>query len=118
MKKLNKSVRCANEHKTSNDRQAQDKIQGMTGVVPGGKGRHAVHTADGDGNHRVPNLNRNSDGDWNFNLGNFEKDWNDDNCLLCFCHLFDSLAIYWREFFLANSFSNRRAYGRSRQVKR
>jgi hypothetical protein len=38
-----------------------------------------------DGNHRVPNVNRNSDGDFKFNLGNFENDWNDDNCLLCFC---------------------------------
>jgi len=37
-----------------------------------------------DGNHRVPNVNVNSDGDFNFNLGNFENDWNDDNVLLCF----------------------------------
>lgn len=43
-----------------------------------------------DGNHRVPNVNRNSDGDWKFNLGNFENDWNDDNCLLCFCYSFFS----------------------------
>lgn len=41
-----------------------------------------------DGNHRVPNVNRNSDGDFKFNLGNFENDWNDDNCLLCFCNSF------------------------------
>ena len=39
-----------------------------------------------DGNHRVPNVNRNSDGDFNFNLGNFENDWDDDNCLLCYCN--------------------------------
>ena len=37
-----------------------------------------------DGYHRVPSVNRNSDGDFKFNLGNFENDWNDDNCLLCF----------------------------------
>ena len=42
-----------------------------------------------DGNHRVPNVNRNSDGDFKFNLGNFENDWNSDNCLLCFCDLAD-----------------------------
>ena len=30
-------------------------------------------------------MNRNADGDFKFNLGNFENDWNDDNCLLCFC---------------------------------
>lgn len=40
-----------------------------------------------DGNHRVPNVNRNSDDDFKFNLGNFENDWNDNNCLLCFCYL-------------------------------
>jgi hypothetical protein len=39
-----------------------------------------------DGYHRVPYVNANSDGDFEFNLGNFENDWNDDNCLLCFCH--------------------------------
>ena len=49
-----------------------------------------VARRDSDGNHRVPNVNRNSDGDWNFNLGNFENDWNDDNCLLCFYNSFDS----------------------------
>lgn len=42
-------------------------------------------TTYSDGNHRVPNVNANSDGDFNFNLGNFENDWNSDNCLLCFC---------------------------------
>jgi hypothetical protein len=31
-----------------------------------------------DGNHRVPNVNCNSDGDFKFNLGNFENVWNDD----------------------------------------
>ena len=38
-----------------------------------------------DGNHRVPNVNANSDGDFKFNLGNFENDWDADNVLLCFC---------------------------------
>jgi hypothetical protein len=39
-----------------------------------------------DGNHRVPNVNANSDGGFNFNLGNFENVWNDDNAFLCFCN--------------------------------
>ncbi len=38
-----------------------------------------------DGNHRVPNVNCNSDGDFKFNLGNFENVWDDDNTCLCFC---------------------------------
>ncbi len=42
-----------------------------------------------DGNHRVPNVNANSDGDFNFNLGNFENVWNDDNAFLCFCNSYD-----------------------------
>jgi hypothetical protein len=42
-----------------------------------------------DGNHRVPNVNCNSDGDFKFNLGNFENVWNDDNAFLCFCNLFE-----------------------------
>lgn len=49
-----------------------------------------IACAYSDGNHRVPNVNRNSDGDWKFNLGYFENDWNDDNCLLCFCYSFFS----------------------------
>lgn len=43
--------------------------------------------ADGDGSHRVPCVYRNSDGDWRFGLGDFEDDWNDDYCLVCFCDL-------------------------------
>ena len=39
-----------------------------------------------DGYHRVPNVNRNSDGDFKFNLDNFENDWNDNYVLLAFCH--------------------------------
>ena len=39
-----------------------------------------------DGYHRVPNMNRNSDGDFKFNLDNFENDWNDNYVLLAFCH--------------------------------
>lgn len=48
---------------------------------------------DSDGNHRVPNVNRDSDGDWNFNLGNFENDWNDDRCLFCFRDTSDFLPL-------------------------
>ena len=65
-----------------------------------------IACACADGNHRVPNVFRNSDGDWKFNLGYFENDWNDDNCLLCFCYSFFSPISYllvgvfsWRFFF-------------------
>ncbi len=37
----------------------------------------------------MPNVNANSDGDFEFNLGNFESDWNAENALLCFCHATD-----------------------------
>jgi len=40
---------------------------------------------DADGDHRVPDLDRDSDGVFEFNLGVFEIDWNGDYCLLCFC---------------------------------
>jgi len=40
---------------------------------------------DTDGNYRVPCVNRDSDGDFQFCLGYFEDVWNDDYCLLCFC---------------------------------
>jgi len=43
-----------------------------------------------DGNRRVPNVNRNSDDKFKFNLGYFANDWNDNNCLLLFCYLFVS----------------------------
>jgi len=46
-----------------------------------------------DGNHRVPNVNCNSDGDFKFNLGNFENVWNDDNAFLCFCNLLEISSI-------------------------
>ncbi len=42
---------------------------------------------DADGNHRVPSMNLHSDGDWHFNLGFFESDWNGNDCLLCLCDL-------------------------------
>lgn len=83
MKKTNKSVQCAGEFNTPN------KIQRVTGVALGGmEGVLYIAGWYADGNHRVPNVNRNSDGDFKFNLGNFENDWNDDNCLLCFCNSF------------------------------
>jgi hypothetical protein len=46
---------------------------------------YRIQPRDADGNHRVPNVNRNSDGDYKFNLGYFENDWNDDNVLVLFC---------------------------------
>ena len=39
----------------------------------------------GNGNHRVPYIDRHSDGDWHFDLGYFEHAWDGVNCLLCFC---------------------------------
>lgn len=42
---------------------------------------------DSDGLHRVPCINRSSDGDWTFHLGYFEHDWDDDYCLFCLCDL-------------------------------
>lgn len=37
------------------------------------------------GDRRVPYIHRDSDGDYGFNLGDFECDWGDDNCLFGFC---------------------------------
>ncbi len=62
--------------------------------------KKARRTLSADGNRRVPKVNRNSDGDWNFNLHNFDGDWNDNYCLLCFC---DSFA-FSRFIFLAGFF--------------
>ena len=42
---------------------------------------------DADGNHRVPRVDRDSDGDWGFYLGYFGRGWRDGICLLCFCDL-------------------------------
>jgi hypothetical protein len=39
---------------------------------------------DANGNHRVPNIYRDSDGDYRFNLNLFESDRNDFDCLLAF----------------------------------
>ena len=61
-----------------------------------------VHCADG--NHRVPNVNRNSDGSWKFNLGNFENQWNSNNCLVCFCHLFGFLPLPLSGSFFCQTF--------------
>ena len=40
--------------------------------------------ASAGGYHRVPYVYRHSDGDWYFNLGCFEFDWDGDYCLLAF----------------------------------
>ena len=42
-----------------------------------------------NGHHRVPNVNANSDGDFNFDLDNLEYDWDDDYAFLGFRHLFE-----------------------------
>ena len=39
---------------------------------------------DADGNHRVPNVNAHSGGDFDFDLGNFENVWHDNLAFLCF----------------------------------
>ena len=38
-----------------------------------------------DGNHRVPSVSRDSDGVFEFGLGDFEDGWGGDDCLLAFC---------------------------------
>ncbi len=40
---------------------------------------------DPSGWHWVPDVLRHSDGSFRFNLGQFELNWNDGFCLLCFC---------------------------------
>jgi hypothetical protein len=75
---------------------------------------------DSDGNHRVPNVNANSDGDFNFDLGNFENDWNSDNCLLAFCHSFVSPHHVWGVSFIIfrkYPFSNLQAFGLFLRIK-
>ena len=64
--------------------QAPHKIQGMAAAAPGGSEGMAYGRLCAGGNHRVSNVNANSDGDFNFNLGNFENDWDDNNSLLVF----------------------------------
>jgi hypothetical protein len=82
---------------------APNKIQRVTGVARGGmESISYIACVYSDGNHRVPNVNRNSDGDFNFNLGYFENEWNADNCLLCFCYSFD-----FSRYLLAGVFSCR-----------
>ena len=81
---------------------APNKIQRATGVALGEK--ESISYICSDGCHRVPYLYHNSDGDWNFNLGNFENDWNDDNCLLCFCNSFDFSHCFFVGVFSCRSF--------------
>jgi hypothetical protein len=81
---------------------ALSKIQGTAGAVSGGmEGVLYIASVYSDGNHRVPNVNANSDGDFKFNLGNFENDWNAENCLLCFCDSLD----FSRHSYLVGVFS-------------
>jgi len=39
------------------------------------------------GGHRVPDVHRDSDGDWKFGLGCFEGSWDSVDVLVCFCDL-------------------------------
>ena len=42
---------------------------------------------DSVGHHRVPGLNAYSGGDFSFDLGDFEGEWNDNGCLLSVCEI-------------------------------
>jgi hypothetical protein len=42
---------------------------------------------DADGRHRVPEVYAYSDGDFNFRLGYFVSDWNDNHAVLCLCDI-------------------------------
>lgn len=42
---------------------------------------------DADGYHRAPRVLRDSDGDWEFRLGYFERSWYSGHVLVCFCDL-------------------------------
>src|SRR3989338_9537150 len=54
---------------------------------------------------RVPEVNRNSFNDFNRNLGNFEKVWNDNNAVLSFCDLFISPPmLFGRRSFVYQAF--------------
>jgi len=57
--------------------------------------------------HRVPNFNANSNGDFNWNLGNFENPWGVSDAVLCFRDRLDfSHSICEWEFCLRYLFSN------------
>jgi len=45
---------------------------------------------DAGGGHRVPDVYRNSDGDWKFYLGDFGVSWDSAFVLVCFCDLDES----------------------------
>lgn len=48
--------------------------------------KEALHT-DTDGYHNVPYVDRDSDGDYGFDLGLFELYWHQGHCLLFFCDI-------------------------------
>jgi len=66
-------------------------------------------SVNANGNRRVPNLHLNSDGSVNRDWNNWDGDWNSDNCLVLLCNSLVSPATNWREFFLADFSSIRRA---------
>lgn len=108
MKKSNKSVRCAGE---PNKMLLVLPIKYREWLAPLSVS-WMVHCTklkwNADCNHRVPEVNANSNGDWNWNLGNFENVWNDNNAFLCFCNKFgfsSTQFILVGEFFLAHFFS-------------
>ena len=65
---------------------APSKIQCVAGApYRGMEGVLYIACVHADGNLRVPNVNANADGDFKFNLGGFDGDWDADRCLVCFC---------------------------------
>ena len=75
-----------------------DSIQPGEYSMGGGK-ESISHYSDGN-----PNVNANSNGDFNFNLGNFENVWNDNNAFLCFCNLHDFFSALTRRSFVFEVF--------------
>ena len=82
----------------------------MAGAVLGGIEGVLYKNVRAERNHRVPEVNRNFDNDFNRNLGNFENPWNDNNAVLSFCNLFISPTIYQWEFCLPSFFSSHQAF--------
>jgi len=68
-------ITWANEHK-----EAEMPLGKWSAVLAFGS-----ECEDADGCHRVPDVYRDSGGDFEFDLGYFESDWYGDDCLLCFC---------------------------------
>ena len=83
---------------------ARNKIQRGAGALLGGTGgsSHISFRRLAGGYHHVPNVNANSDGDFNFNLGSLENVWNANYAFFSFRDLNDfsrSLLLAGGSFF-------------------